>query len=159
MTAVTKDAIRAKMEELAKKLDYEYKDLGHLTNAMNVTKIDNTAKSSYANSSMATVGDVVLKLIIADNLLRRGMTRGDITVIKSSIESNSNYREISEKLGLRHYAYNTQYFFDDAPDHLKLPSGEHDVYLEAVACAVFHDVGFDACREWVEKIVLPSIKL
>ena len=158
MIPVTKDSIKQKMIELSKMIHYDYKDLSHLTNAMNVTKIGDTAKSSYSNSAMATVGDAVLKLIISDNFFRMNKTRGEITIIKSGVESNTHYYTISNQLGLCHYAYNNQYFFDDAPDHLKLPSGTHDVYLEAVACAVFHDLGFDACRKWVEKEILPSIK-
>ncbi|MCQ2071157.1 MAG: hypothetical protein MJZ68_08500, partial [archaeon] len=57
--------------------------------------------------------------------------------------------------GLHHYAYNSEYFFDEAPGHSRLPSGVHDVYLEAVIGAVFHDLGFDRCSEWVENTILP----
>ena len=154
----TEDAIERKMRELAGKLDYQFKDLKHLKDAMYTRKVGSTSKPNYTNSSLATVGDAVLKLIIADSLFHQGKTRGDITEDKKKMESNKKFHLISERLGLCHYAYNDDYFFDDTPDHQQMPGGEHDIYLEAVAGAVFHDLGFEECRKWVERVIIPMIK-
>ena len=74
MTPVTEKTIKEKMLELANKLEYKYRNLDYLTHAMFTKKIDNTAKTNYSNSSMATVGDAVLKLIISDNFYRKNKT-------------------------------------------------------------------------------------
>ncbi len=154
----TDEIVEKKMIELADKIGYHYRDLTHLKNAMFTKKIGSTAKPNYTNSSLATVGDVVIKLIIADDYYQDGKTRGDITVDKSKMECNTKLYEVSERLGLCHYAYRNDCFFDDAPDHLKFPSGEHDLYLEAVTGAVFHDLGYEGCRDWFKNNIMDYLR-
>lgn len=45
--------------------------------------------SEYTNDGLATIGDTVLKSVIADYLYRKGITtKGEITRIKSKLENN-----------------------------------------------------------------------
>ena len=60
------EGIESKMEELSKKIEYEFKDISLLKKAMDSTKIQE--KKEHSNQCLATVGDAVLKLLISDYL-------------------------------------------------------------------------------------------
>jgi len=77
--------------------------------------------SEYANEGLATVGDTVLKSVIADKLYRTDniRTKGGITVAKSDLENNTTMHKIMLGEGLIDYSYNDLHFYKDAniPDH------------------------------------------
>lgn len=82
-----------KMCELEVKIRYHFNDIAWLSKAMKSEKIEVSGEgknhSEYTNDGLATIGDTVLKSVIADYLYRKGITtKGEITRIKSKLESN-----------------------------------------------------------------------
>ncbi len=149
--------INEQRKGLADKIGYKYKDLAHLKEAMDVTKVGNTSEPEYKCSRLALVGDAVLKTVISDMLYERGYSRGNITMKKATMENNQVFQKISARLDIYRYAYNEEYFFDEAPDEKRLPSGKHDVYVEAITGAVFHDLGYRKCCKWVRETIIPLL--
>ncbi|MBR2254323.1 MAG: hypothetical protein IJ856_00655 [Candidatus Methanomethylophilaceae archaeon] len=121
---------------------------------MNVLKNGNTSNKEYFNGSLATLGDSVLKMIITEKLYLEGKDRGSITASKSRIESNKNLHFKTLELNIQSFAYNDQFFFDDAPKHLQLPNPGHDIYIEAIVGAIYLDRGLEYCKEWIESNIL-----
>ena len=148
--------INEKMEQLAQQIDYRPEDITHLANAMcvNVLKNGNTSNKEYFNGSLATLGDSVLKMIITEKLYLEGKDRGSITASKSCIESNKNLHFKTLELNIQSFAYNDQFFFDDAPKHLQLPNPGHDIYIEAIIGAIYLDRGLEYCKKWIESSIL-----
>lgn len=81
------------MCELEVKIRYHFNDIAWLSKAMKSEKIEVSGEgknhSEYTNDGLATIGDTVLKSVIADYLYRKGITtKGEITRIKSKLENN-----------------------------------------------------------------------
>ena len=137
------------MQELARLLEYDYSDIKHLSSAMYCKKEE--GRNDYTNDAMATLGDTVLKLILAEYFYDQGCDKDEISARKLRLEQNSTLKYISDKTGLWKFAYNERYFADEAPGRAKLPYGNHDIYLEAIIAAIYRDRGLEYARNWVLK--------
>ena len=152
------------MHQLEGIICYSFKEIEHLSLAMNVIKVTSTYNGKhnkeYKNSGLATVGDAMLKAVLADYLYQNSSgNKGDITITKSALENNEKLTKISKKNGIRKFAYNEKHFADD-PDillHEQLPDNEHDPYIEAIVGAIYYDAGFEAVQRWVTEWLLPKL--
>ena len=149
---IPQDKIESRMKELAKKIGYEYHDISWLKRAFYTEATFNTNKEKYANSPLATLGDRVLSLIITENLFDENKTSEEITNKKIEKERNSTLFKINDALKLFSFAYNKDYFFDEAPLEKQLPNSKHNRYFEALIAAVYKDCGYSKCKEIYEKI-------
>lgn len=150
--------ITAKMEELAKRIDYEFHNISFLKEAMHCQKIQNIGdgknRKNYTNDPYATLGDAILKFVLTEDLFDKGFDKAKITQIKEIFESNSILSCLRDQSGILKYAYNNSYFFYDAPEENKLHSSEHDVYIEAIIAAIYKDRGMDYCKKWIRSFFL-----
>ena len=157
------EEIETKMREFAEVLKYEFEDISWLKKAMSSKKIKGQGKngSEYDNEGLATVGDAVLKSVIADYLysVKENASKGYITEVKSKLESNSVLHEIMEKKGWLKYAYNDLHFYDENnPPNEQVVCGEHDPYIEAIVGAMYYDLNYDKTKEWIVDQLLPLLK-
>ncbi|MDE5601970.1 MAG: hypothetical protein K2J16_05675, partial [Clostridia bacterium] len=150
---MNKEYITRKMKELAALIDYEYYDISHLSNAMHCQIIhkdgDGRNRKNYTNDSYATLGDAILRFIIAEYFFDRGCDKGDITENKQQIEDNVTLYDLCVKSGIIRYAYNDLYFYEEAPLDNMVYHSSHDVYIEAIIAAIYKDKGTDYCKNWV----------
>jgi dsRNA-specific ribonuclease len=143
----TNQQIGARMRRLAERIGYEYHDLSYLKEAMRCVKEE--GKNDYTNDAMATLGDAVMKLIWSEYFFDKGLDKDEITVRKAALEQNATLRKISDERGIARFAYNDEFFADEAPDNRKLPYGKHDIYVEAIIAAIYKDRGLDYVRQWL----------
>lgn len=160
-----KKRIEKEMRELELKLHYHFNDISWLAKAMGSIKIEVMGRgkngSEYSNEGLATVGDTILKSVIADKLYRDGIrTKGEITVKKSDLENNSAMHRMMLSEGLIDFSYNELHFYKDPqiPDHEKVVCKEHDPYVEAIVGAVYYDSNYDTTRRWILKWLLPLLE-
>lgn len=160
-----KKRIEKEMRELELKLHYHFINISHLAKAMGSIKIEVPGQgkngSEYSNEGLATVGDTILKSVIADKLYRDGIqTKGEITTRKSGIENNATMHRMMMNEGLIDYSYNELHFYkdDNIPDHEKVVCKEHDPYVEAIVGAVYYDSNYDTTRRWILKWLLPLLE-
>lgn len=139
--------IRTRMKELAQLLDYKYHDLSHLSSAM-YCQVEEKY-NDYKNDAMATLGDAVLKLVLTEYLFDLGLDKNEITEKKQLLESNAALKHMTDKTEMYRFAYNDDYFYDDAPRHKRLPYDDHDIYLEATVAAIYKDRGLKYVRAWI----------
>ena len=159
-----KRRVEKEMRELELKLHYHFNNISLLAKAMGSIKIDVPGQgkngSEYSNEGLATVGDTILKAVLADKFYRDGITtKGEITSQKSKLENNTTMHRMMLNEGLINYSYNDLHFFKDAdiPDHQQVVCKEHDPYLEAIIGAVYFDSNFDTTRRWILKWLLPNL--
>ena len=157
--------IEKEMRELESKLHYHFNDISWLVEAMGSIKIEVVGRgkngSEYSNEGLATVGDTILKSVIADKLYRDGIrTKGEITVKKSNLENNSAMHRMMLSEGLIDFSYNELHFYKDPqiPDHEKVVCKEHDPYVEAIVGAVYYDSNYDTTRGWILEWLLPLLE-
>ena len=141
------EKIQARMQELARLIGYEYKDISHLCAAMHCKR--EREKGNYTNDAMATLGDTVLKLVFCEYFFNMGLDKDEITERKVHLERNATLKRICDKLGLYRFAYNDRFFADEAPKNSRLPYGNHDIYLEAIIAAIYRDRGLAYTKKWI----------
>lgn len=160
-----------KMRELESVIEYRFKKLKWLSTAMQAIKIEEPEKTKksgkrkhreYINEGLATVGDTVLKSVIADYLFRTKniKTKGLITEEKRKLENNDVLYDVRDRYHLIDYAYNDKYFHSD-PDmrgHEKVVHKKHDPYIEAIVGAIFYDSGYNTAKDWITKWLLPKLE-
>lgn len=143
----SKEQIKIRMQKLAERINYEYTDLSHLAKAMYCKK--EVGHKNYANDAMSTLGDAVLKLVWSEYFFNKGLDKDQITAQKVELEKNATLKQICDKVGIYHFAYNDHWFENEAPNDQKLPHGKHDIYLEAIIAAIYKDRGLEYTRQWI----------
>ena len=94
------DRIQEEMRELESKLNYHFKDISWLSTAMASIKIkvrgEGGNHSEYMNEGLATIGDTLIKFILADDLYKSGITtKGGVTARSIAILPHRADREPS----------------------------------------------------------------
>ena len=151
--------IEERMHKLEIILDFTFKNINHLSQAMCAIKKD---QNNLANESLALVGDTLLKFVLADFLYstKPDSTKGEITKAKAYAEKNETLNAIEKKNQILDYAYNENYFHNDPniPDHEKVPDKGHSPYLEAIIGAIYYDSGYTKAKQWIKTWLIPIIK-
>ena len=95
------------------------------------------------------LGDVVLKAVLVDLLIKEGCTtRGEITEKKKELEREETLKEISQKLGIG------PYILLGAGEAKQNANKEPNVLaetLEAIIAAIYRDRGYDAVMNVIIK--------
>ena len=116
----------------------------------------------YENEGLATLGDSVLKAVIADKLYRddKVRTKGEITIRKSNLENNDVMQAIMIKEEWIDYAYNSLHFHSDnnIPDHEQVSDKGHTPYIEAIVGAIYLDAGYDTTKRWIRNTLYPLLE-
>ncbi len=148
------EKIKGKMQDLASLIAYEYSDISWLSQAMNCTKInraqDGRNRDNCVCKALSTLGDAVLKLILADFCYSQNADCKSITLEKSKTEKNKTLHKVCIDSGIIGFAYNEKHFNDEPniPDHEKPKTTGHDLYVESIIGAIYKDRGFEYAKNW-----------
>ncbi len=146
------------MEKLENLLDYKFKDLSLLENALTHSSYANEVKGSRSsNERLEFLGDSVLSIIVSDYIYKnfKNMPEGELTRLRSSLVCEKALCSFSRELNLGKY--------------LLLGKGEEkgggrdrDSILadafEAVLAAIYLDGGIAPARKHVMNFVLRELK-
>ena len=158
--------IEKEMHELETKLEYTFRDISLLAEAMQSQKLekfpsDGDNQKEYSNEALAFLGDTIIKFLIAEYLYGDGNNKrkGAMTDKKSRLEMNPTMHNIMIKEELISYAYHdTHFVMDNPPDHLKVATKGHDPYIEAITAAIYKDGGWEAVTLWFNNWLLPRLE-
>ena len=158
--------IEKEMHELETKLEYTFRNISLLAEAMQSQKLeklptDGKNQKEYSNEALAFLGDTIIKFLIAKHLYGDGIDKrkGVMTNKKSDLENNSIFHEIMEKEKLISYSYHdTHFHMDNPPEHEKVVTNKHDPYIEAITAAIYMDGGWEAVTIWFENWLLPRLE-
>jgi ribonuclease-3 len=153
MADSSKKETEDKIFELARKIEYEFKNIKYLKEAMNTNKInqpnDGKNRNNHSNEALSTVGDALLKFIISDKLYKEGNDKGTITVERIKLEKNETLCKVCDNLTIYDYAYNDNGFEN--------PHRKHDFYIEAIVAAIYYDKGFEYTKKWLNEFLIPKL--
>lgn len=144
--------LEIKMVELARSLKYEYKNLKYLKVALDRNPIVTEYNSeNYVNSSLATLGDRVLSLVITEIFYHKGMSKGKITKDKENIENNEYLKKFKDTFDIKQYAFKKDYyaFEDEESGREKVSIGGHEEFIEAIIGAIYLDRGIRYVKKWI----------
>lgn len=147
------------MQELEKKLNYQFRDPAFLEEALSHSSYANEHRGSHLNSNerLEFLGDSVLGFVTAEFLFARhpDLPEGDLTRIRAALVCEQSLYEVAQKLQLGKY--------------LKLGKGEEagggrtrtsilaDA-TEAVFAAVYLDGGITAASALIHRCLLDAEK-
>ena len=146
------------MENLEKKLDYKFKNLSFLHNALAHSSYANESHCKYgSNERLEFLGDSVLSVIVTEYLYNTftDMPEGELTKLRASLVCEKSLSAFSRELELGSY--------------LKLGKGEAahggadrssilaDAF-EAVLAAIYLDGGMEAAKKHVMRFILPELQ-
>ncbi len=162
---MNEERIIKEMKKLETKIDHKFNNISLLAKAMKSEKIDvpNSGKNhrEYSNEALATVGDAILKAVIADRLFRDfpDITKGELTVAKKALENNKTLHKIDCDEGIIDYAYNEKHFYNDpnVPEQEKVVSKGHDAYIEAIVGVIYYDSNFEVTKQWINDYLYPLL--
>jgi len=139
-------AIVAPVDELLKKLDYSFDDIGLLNEAL--THRSYAAKN---NERLEFLGDGILNFVIADELFKRypDVQEGDLSRLRANLVNKESLAEIANQL--------------DLGEVIQLGSGELKSggfrrpsiladAVESIFGAVYRDGGFTPCRDLIVRL-------
>lgn len=146
------------MDSLETKLNYKFKNIGLLENALVHSSYANEMKGAmHSNERLEFLGDSVLSIIVSEHIYKKypDMPEGELTRLRASLVCEKSLCAFSRELCIG--------------DYLKLGKGEdknggreRDSILadafEAVLAAIYLDVGMDAARKHVTATVLRDLK-
>lgn len=161
-----KKRIYDEMSELEIKLSYKFNKISLLAEAMKSVKIEvpDSGKNhrEYSNEVLATVGDAILKAVIADRLFSDtpNITKGKLTTIKKCLENNKTLHGVDCGEGIINYAFNEKHFYNDpnVPGQEKVVSNGHDAYVEAIVGAIYYDSNFEITKQWINVYLYPLLE-
>ena len=165
---LSEERIIEKMHQLERHIGIVFNDVKWLAKAMDSTPLPKLPgdgkkkKTDCENTALATVGDAILKAILADYIFTKSnwkARKGQITKEKEKLENNSVLYEVMKRFDLKQYTYNDNVFFNDhQEDHQKVADGKHNQYIEAIVAAIYYDQGFEKAKKWVLEYLLPKLK-
>ncbi len=146
------------MNELERKIGYEFKDAQLLSVALTHSSFSNESKNGIeCNERLEFLGDSVLSLIVTNYIFLNfsQLPEGDLTQIRASLVCEKTLYKFAKEIGLG--------------EHIKLSKGERhgggadrpsilsDAF-EALIAAIFLDGGYDKAKEFVLDFIISEIK-
>lgn len=156
--------IEKEMRELEGLIEFKFKDILWLSKAMYAKRIEVPGEGKnhkeYENDSLATVGDTLLKFILADKLYLEGeRVKGVITSEKSEVENNKAMFRVVNEIEIIDYAYHDTHFYkDNPPDDKKVANPRHTPYIEAIIAAIYYDSGYEQTKQWILRWLLLKLE-
>lgn len=158
--------INSKMKSLEGLIKHHFNNIEWLAKAMKSVrvKVPNEGKNhkEYTNEGLATVGDTIIKFVLADYLYQHNVVfKGDITDRKQELENNSTLHNLVISEGIINYAYNDIHFYsdDNIADHEQVVSKGHDPYIEAIVGAIYYDSNFETAKKWILSWLQPKLSM
>lgn len=146
------------MNSLEKNLNYKFKNIRLLENALTHSSYANEVRSKAScNERLEFLGDSVLSIIVSEHIYKKfpNMPEGELTRLRASLVCEKALCAFSRELDLGSYL-----LLGKGED--KGGGRERDSILadafEAVLAAIYLDGGMDAARKHVMNFVLREIK-
>ncbi len=122
-------------------------------NLYKLALLHKSKNKNESNERLEYLGDAVLNLIVAEYLFKKYPFKdeGFLTKIRSKIVSRESLNNLGRKVGLKELIN-----FKNIDEYSKNYKSIYGDALEAIIGAVYLDVGFEYCQEYIVKnIIIP----
>ena len=122
-------------------------------NLYKLALLHKSKNKNESNERLEYLGDAVLNLIVAEYLFKKYPFKdeGFLTKIRSKIVSRESLNNLGRKVGLKELIN-----FKNVDEYSKNYKSIYGDALEAIIGAVYLDVGFEYCQEYIVKnIIIP----
>lgn len=147
------------MEDLQKRIGYNFKDISILNEALTHSSYANEHKSSHIkyNERLEFLGDAVLSIVVADYIFKNcpELPEGELTKLRASLVCEKALFEFAKELKLGDYIILSK--GEKNNGGAKRPSILSDAF-EALIAAIYVDGGMEPARKHILNYVIPAIK-
>ena len=160
---MNKTIIFEKMHELEKLINYKFKKISLLADAMKSPRLslndDRKKNSELNNDALAMLGDNTFKMIINDLLFDKDIEfKSSTSANRKKLESRSVMHAVIMNEGIINYAYDDNYFYiDEEVKKEKLKKNLYDFYLVAIVGAIYLDSNHEETKKWVKEWLVPKL--
>jgi len=166
---ITNERIKELIALLEENIHYKFKQHEYIQEALNVSTLKDRIdfkgnlsldKSDEVNEAIATVGDAVLKIVLAEYFYHIRKDNDYITKEKLAVECNNNLARVCRRKKIDYSAYkdNGSTLGNEVLND-RLPHNAHSLgtLFEAVIAAIYFDSGFDFTKLYIKKEFLPIL--
>jgi ribonuclease-3 len=145
--------VLARLETCEEKIVYRFRDANLLHSAL--THASGAQHRLASNERLEFLGDAILGAVVCDLLFRQfpHMLEGQLTKIKSVVVSRQTCAKISRSLGLS----SVLIVGKGMATGRAVPRSLLADVFESLVAAVYLDGGYDAAREFIQRLVQPEI--
>lgn len=145
-----------KLTLLQKKLDYNFKNITFLKNALTHSSYINEFKNAKCNERMEFLGDSVLSVVVSEYIYNhlKNSDEGDLSKIRASVVCEDGLVKIANEISLGEYLYLSR--GEDLNGGRKRKSILSDA-TEAVFAAIFLDGGIEEAKKVILKFTIKYI--
>lgn len=141
-----------KMDKLAEKIEYSYKDKNLLRTALTHSSFANEGKKHVKNNErLEFLGDSVLSLVVSDYLFKNSsLSEGELTKLRATIVCEQSLYGFAKELDLGSYLYLGK--GEMQTGGAKRPSVLADAF-EALIASIYLDSGIESARTFILKFI------
>ena len=147
------------MQELEKKIGYNFKDKSLLNVALTHSSYANEHKSKHIkyNERLEFLGDAVLSIVVSDYIFKHcpELPEGELTMLRASLVCEKSLFEFAKIIDLGKYLVLSKGERNNGG--AERPSILSDAF-EALIAAIYIDGGIEPAKKHILNFVVPSIK-
>jgi ribonuclease-3 len=152
--------MKSTIEQLAKKIGVEFKDINLLRTACTHRSFlnENKVKGAEHNERLEFLGDAVLELVVTSYLFRKYPKKqeGELTAFRSSIVNTQSLIKVAEHIGLNEFMLLSK---GEAKDTGRARSVILANAIEAIIGAIYMDQGYNASANFISSQILDVIDI
>lgn len=149
---------RKPVEELAKQIGVEYKEDGHLKQAVVHRSYLNEHHDFplHHNERLEFLGDAVLELVITEQLFERfDNPEGELTNFRAALVNGQNLAKVARTIDLEPYLYLSRGEAQDSNEKARNYILANT--MEAIIGAIYLDFGWDEAKRFIDTFVLATL--
>ncbi|MFH1766651.1 MAG: ribonuclease III [Patescibacteria group bacterium] len=150
--------MRKNIKELAKKIGVEFKEDGHLEQAM-VHRSYLNEHASFPldqNERLEFLGDAVLELVVTEFLYKNySNPEGELTNWRAAMVNGQNLAKVARSLEIEDYLYLSKGEQKDSDSKARNYILANSI--EAIIGSIYLDFGWDAAQDFIEKKIISTL--
>lgn len=149
---------RKPVEELAKKIGVEYKEDGHLKQAVVHRSYLNEHHDFplHHNERLEFLGDAVLELVVTEQLFETfDNPEGELTNFRAALVNGQNLAKVARTIDLEPYLYLSRGEAQDSNEKARNYILANT--MEAIIGAIYLDFGWDEAKVFIHRFILATL--
>jgi ribonuclease-3 len=148
-----------KLTELERRIGFSFIDKSYYIQALiHRSYLEKKDENDNSNERLEFLGDAVLNLVVANYLFHKfpDKDEGFLTKVRANLVNRNTLSDCADKLNLNEFLFFNKAISDKSDRGIKTIQSDA---FEAIIGALFLDLGLNACKEFIEKIlIIPFIQ-
>lgn len=142
------------LTELEKRIGFSFIDKSYYVQALiHRSYLEKIEEDDNSNERLEFLGDAVLNLVVANYLFHKfpEEDEGFLTKVRAKLVNRHTLSDCAEKLNLNEFLFLNKNISEKSDRGIKTIQSDA---FEAIIGALFLDLGLDACKQFIERILI-----